>query len=54
VLGSGLIAWPLARLLRYPPRTCVTPMRLTNSGNMGLPLAYFAFRETALPAAMML
>jgi hypothetical protein len=54
VLGSGLLAWPVARLLGYPVRTFVPPMMFTNSGNMGLPLAYFAFGEAALPAAMVL
>jgi hypothetical protein len=54
VLGSGLLAWPVARLLGYPVRTFVPPMMFTNSGNMGLPLALFAFGEAALPAAMVL
>jgi len=54
VLGSGLLAWPVARLLGYAPRTFVPPMMFTNSGNMGLPLAYFAFGPEALPAALVL
>ncbi len=54
VLGSGLIAWPVARLARIPARTLVPPMMFTNSGNMGLPLAVFAFGEAALPAAVVL
>ena len=54
VLGSGLIAWPIARLAHLPARTFVPPMMFTNAGNMGLPLALFAFGEPALPAAVVL
>jgi predicted permease len=54
VLGSGLLAWPAARLLGYRTRTFVPPMMFTNSGNMGLPLAVFAFGEQTLPAAVIL
>jgi hypothetical protein len=54
VLGSGLIAWPVARLFGYSTRTFLPPMMFNNSGNMGLPLALFAFGEQALPAAMIL
>jgi hypothetical protein len=54
VLGSGLLAWPVARLARVPAKTFVPPMMFTNSGNMGLPLAVFAFGEQALPAAVVL
>ncbi|MRR51129.1 MAG: AEC family transporter [Rhodocyclaceae bacterium] len=54
VLGSGLLAWPLARLLKEQPNTFVPPMMFTNSGNMGLPLAVLAFGEAALPAAVVL
>lgn len=54
VLGSGLLAWPLARLSGFPSRVFLPPMMFNNSGNMGLPLALFAFGEAALPAAMIL
>ncbi len=54
VLGSGLLAWPVARLLNYQVKTFVPPMMFSNSGNMGLPLALFAFGEQALPAAVVL
>jgi len=46
VLGSGLLAWPIARLLREDPRTFVPPMMFNNCGNMGLPLAVLAYGET--------
>jgi len=54
ILGSGLLAWPLARLLNYQVRTFVPAMMFNNSGNMGLPLALFAFGEAAIPAAVVL
>jgi predicted permease len=43
VLGSGLLAWPFARLLHVDPRTFVPPMMFNNCGNMGLPLAVLAY-----------
>jgi len=45
VLGSGLLAWPVARMLREDARTFVPPMMFNNCGNMGLPLAVLAFGE---------
>jgi malate permease and related proteins len=49
VLGSGLIAWPVARALRADPRTFVPPMMFNNCGNMGLPLAMLAFGPAGFP-----
>ena len=54
VLGSGVLAWPVARLAGWRVKTFVPPMMFSNSGNMGLPLAVLAFGEQALPAAMVL
>ena len=54
VIGSGLLALPVARLLAYRPRTFVPPMMFSNSGNMGLPLALLAFGEAGLPGAVVL
>ena len=54
VLGSGLAAWPLARLMKVESKTFLPPMMFNNSGNMGLPLAVLAFGEAALPAAVVL
>ncbi len=54
VLLSGLLAWPFARILGFKVKTFVPPMMFSNSGNMGLPLALFAFGEKALPAAVVL
>ena len=50
VLGSGLLAWPLARVLREDPRTFVPPMMFNNCGNMGLPLAVLSFGPVGLSA----
>jgi hypothetical protein len=50
VLGSGLLAWPFAHLLRESPRTFVPPMMFNNCGNMGLPLAALAFGPAGLSA----
>jgi hypothetical protein len=54
VLGSGLLTWPLAKLLKVDSRTFLPPMMFNNSGNMGLPLMLLAFGEQALPAAVVL
>lgn len=53
VLGSGLLSWPLARLLGVQTRTFVPPMMFNNTGNMGIPLLVLAFGQEALPAAVM-
>ncbi len=54
VLGSGLLALLAAKVSRLSIKTFVPPMMFTNSGNIGLPLAVFAFGEAALPAAVVL
>src|ERR1044071_3802275 len=54
VLGSGLLAWPFARLLHEDPRTFVPPMMFNNCGNMGLPLAVLAFGQAGFPAMVAL
>ena len=43
IMGSGLGGWLLARLTRTSPRTLVPVVMFNNCGNMGLPLALFAF-----------
>jgi predicted permease len=53
-LGSGLLAWPVARMLGYDARTFVPPMMYNNCGNMGLPLAVLAFGPSGLSAAVAL
>ncbi|MEP7330349.1 MAG: AEC family transporter [Betaproteobacteria bacterium] len=54
VLGSGLIAWPFARLLHADHRTFVPPMMFNNCGNMGLPLAVLAFGQGGFSAMVAL
>jgi predicted permease len=54
VLGSGLIAWPVARLMKVDTRTLLPPMMFNNSGNMGLPLMVLAFGDKVLPLAVVL
>ena len=54
VLGSALLAWPVARIFGFQMKTFLPPMMFNNSGNMGLPLMLFAFGEKALPAAVVL
>ena len=48
VIGSGLLAWPFARLMHEDRRTFVPPMMFNNCGNMGLPLAVLAFGPAGL------
>ena len=54
ILGPGLVAWLVARLLGYSFKTFAPPMMFNNSGNMGLPLMLLAFGEPMLPAAVVL
>ena len=54
VLGSAILAWPVARFFGFQMKTFLPPMMFNNSGNMGLPLMLFAFGEKALPAAVVL
>lgn len=53
-LGSGLLAWPVARLFGYDVRTFIPPMMYNNCGNMGLPLAVLAFGASGLGSAVAL
>ncbi len=54
VLGSGIVLYPLARVLNLNLKTFLPPMMFNNSGNMGIPLMVLAFGEAALPAAVVL
>lgn len=53
-LGSGLLAWPVAKFFGYDVRSFVPPMMYNNCGNMGLPLAALAFGANGLSAAVAL
>ncbi len=54
LLGSGLVAWLVARWIKVDARTFVPPMMFNNSGNIGLPVALLAWGEQAMPAAVIL
>jgi predicted permease len=54
VLGSGLLAWPVARLFHTSARTFVPTSMFNNCGNMGLPLAVLTFGEAGFPAMVAL
>lgn len=54
ILGSGVVAWGVARMLDYNPHAFIPPMMFTNTANMGLPLTLFAFGPAMLPAAVAL
>lgn len=54
VLGSGLLAWGVAKIIRQPVNVFVPSMMFNNCGNMGLPMAVLAFGEQALGAAVIL
>src|SRR5262249_26216076 len=54
VLGSGLLAWPIASLLHEDKRTFLPPMMFNNCGNMGLPLAVLTFGQQGFGAMVAL
>ncbi len=54
VLGSGLLAIPVARLSGYRSLTFAPPMMFNNCGNIGLPLALLAFGQEHLGGAIVL
>ena len=53
LLGCGLLVWPLIRWLGIDPKTFLPAMMFVNTGNMGIPVALFAFGEPALPMAIL-
>ena len=54
ILGSGSIAWIIAKILGINIKTFVPPMMFGNTGNLGLPIAALALGEIALGAAVVL
>lgn len=54
VFGSGLILYPISKLLKLNPRTFLPSMMFNNSINLGLPLAFFAFGEEGMALAIAL
>ncbi|BAP57832.1 auxin efflux carrier [Thioploca ingrica] len=53
LLGSGLLVWPLIRWLGINYKTFMPAMMFVNTGNMGIPVALFAFGEPGLPIAIL-
>lgn len=54
IVGSGLIGWLVARLMHIPARVLVPSSMFNNCGNLGLPLAYLAFGDEGLAAAVVM
>lgn len=54
VFVSGATAWIVAKLRGYDVQSFVPPAMFNNCGNMGLPLAVFAFGHEGLLAAVAL
>jgi malate permease and related proteins len=54
VAGSGMVAWAVAAWRGYSVRAFVPPAMFNNCGNMGLPLAMFAYGHEGLMAAIAL
>ena len=54
ILAPGLLLLPLVKACKINPKTFLPPMMFNNSGNMGIPLALFAFGQQALQAAVVL
>lgn len=55
ILGYGILTaaiWVGLRLLGLEMRTYLAPLIVGNTGNLGLPLAYFAFGDTGLGYAV--
>ncbi len=50
--GLTLIFWVLTSALRLERRTYLSPLIFGNTGNVGLPLAFFAFGQTGLDFAV--
>lgn len=54
IAGSGAGGWLIAKLTHTSPRTLVPVVMFNNCGNMGLPLALFAFGPAHFGAAVAL
>ena len=54
ILAPGLLLLPLVKACKINPKSFLPPMMFNNSGNMGIPLALFAFGQQALQAAVVL
>lgn len=53
-VGVGLAAWVVLRLAKIDVRTYLAPLIFGNTGNLGLPLALFAFGDAGLSIAVVI
>ena len=54
VIGSGILAYGLAKITGIASKTLVPPMMFSNAGNIGLPLLTLTFGPAILPVAAVL
>ena len=54
VLGSGIVAWLLARMTRTQLPTLALPLMFNNGVNLGVPLAMLTFGPDIVPLAILL
>jgi predicted permease len=54
IAACGLLALAASRALGVAVKTLVPPMMFNNSGNLGLPVAFLAWGESIMPAAIIL
>ena len=54
IFACGLIGYMTARVLNEAPKTVALPIMINNSGNLGIPLAFLAFGEAGMAAAVVL
>ena len=50
--GVTLVVWLLSRVAQLDTRTYMAPLIFGNTGNLGLPLAMFAFGEAGLSLSL--
>lgn len=54
ILGSGAVAWALAKPTQTRPATLALPLMFNNGVNLGVPLAILTFDNDVLPLAIMM
>ncbi len=54
ILGSGALAWALAKPTQTRPATLALPLMFNNGVNLGVPLAILTFGSDVLPLAIMM
>jgi malate permease and related proteins len=54
IVGSGVIAWLIARFSGIAPKVLVPTAMFNNCGNLGLPLAFLAFGGEGMAAAVVM